>query len=105
MLRIGETAEFFTNFQEESGPSRIGKVVAYHSQGLPFILGETEEEKDQVVYTYDIWVVLFGTEKQLAKKRRVYRIGISTYNVSRDILHTEALCEDRFLEVNGYEIY
>ncbi len=104
-------------FAPQTNSELIGtaKLLEYISTGLPFVLTEAESESRQITYSTEKWRVKFLSTTPLfkdsfniqeiapAKIRYIYSKGIAPQS-SRDS-SLDTLPKDKFLKVNGKEIY
>lgn len=106
--KVGDVVNIYSDYENNVGLIGAARLVKLHGNGRSFILEEVFPEKDQIVYNYQTWWVEFEKPlpSNLVRIRYVDSIGLAN---SASDEETDAVFNrlevDKFLSVNGKEIY
>lgn len=113
-LKPGKILPIFTDYQTQSPDSFIGegRLLDLVEEGSTFLLDDNGTELEQEVYSYQNWVVEFpGLDGKIVKKRckirYLHTVGKSVNKKPKKESQKEynPYYVDKFLKVNGKEIY
>lgn len=107
---MGQLVPIYHNSQTNTELLGIGRLVSKVKDGLPFITQGLADNK-QKVWIEEFWIIewVHQTKKGFADPRKKFPIrtlfkeGISTSKINKS--NTSIELKDKFLEVNGIEIY
>lgn len=101
-MKVGQMVPVYLDPYQNLGYEGEAELVEYMGKGLPFILDEVPD-KYQVTYQHDKWKVKLNNFTCIRKIRRV----VSSKGVVRnmDEFTSSSYKIDRFLEIDGKEIY
>jgi hypothetical protein len=100
--RKGSIIEIFIDYQTCRVYEGMGRLLKLVSNGLPFILEETKKSDEQIVYSYQVWLVDIDGFRTHRKIR--YVRGIGDY-ASLSEERVSPLPKDKFIKINNKEVY
>lgn len=98
----GSIIEVYVDHQTCREIEGMGRLLKFISHGLPFILEETRRHQDQIVFSYQVWLVDMNGFRTHRKIR--YVKGIGNYSSMSEEPH-EKLPKDSFLSVNNKQVF
>jgi hypothetical protein len=108
--KVGDTINIYEDWENETQPLGAAKLVKLQALGRSFILEDTMPEKEQVVYSYEEWIVEMNNKQFRHKLRFVDAIGIT--NSREDLMEDEMpeaeynrLIQDSFIIINGKSVF
>lgn len=101
--KIGSKIPIYTDYQTATNYEGEGILVEFVEDGLPFILEEEYPDSLQKVYNYKKFLIFLNGEFCIRKIPYLYTTGKCASYFDYDPL--DDLVKDKFIEVNGKEIY
>ncbi len=98
----GSNIEIYVDYQTCRNFEGMGRLLKLVSNGLPFILDEARKSDEQIVYSYQVWLVDIDGFRTHRKIRFVRGIG-DYASLSEE--RASPLPKDRFLSVNKKEVF
>lgn len=105
----GEVVDLFKDWQYETTPlGRARLVKRVNCSAYEYIIDDNQEnysENSQIIFSFERWVVEFLDDKRQItwNKRYVKRVGLPVSTNYKE--NTSRLPIDRFLTVNGKEVF
>lgn len=113
MIKEGSLVTIYKDYQNEKEPMGVAKLVQLTKIGYPFIL-EEQNEHQQETYSTQYWKVewiekisdTINPERNIYPIRILENIGLTMTSTTKDdTSNDDNLLLDKFLSVDGVEIY
>lgn len=98
----GAKIEIYKDYQTCRELEGMGRLLKLVSSGLPFILEEVRLSTEQIVYSYQVWLVDMDGFRTHRKIRYVH--GIGDYASLSEEIFTPTI-KDKFIKVNNKEVF
>lgn len=98
----GSNIEIFKDYQTCKEFEGMGRLLKLTSNGLPFILDEVKLSTEQIVYSYQRWLVDIGGFRTHRNIRYVHGVGDHA-SLSEEV-HVPII-KDKFIKVFNKEVY
>lgn len=112
MLKSGSKIVLYKDYQQNKDPLGVAELVQFVKTGYPFIL-EEEHESVQKTYVINYWKVKWldkyvdtiNPERETYPVRELATTGLTSTSKTLEEPEEPNLLVDKFLSVNGIEIY